>query len=1252
MSTVGRVQIRTTPDTAGFSTSLRRFLLKVEKAARVNVAVVADFTKAEDGLRRFVAEGSRQAIEVGAEIDEAELARSARRASESAQKETARRPVRVPVSADEKVFRRSVDRDLTRALSDFEALVPATVDGEKMRREVAGLAEQIETQSRLEIPAGVEDAAKFRREISELIDQVTARTAHLRVAADTRDAAEQIDDIIDAEHEATVQAEADTLAAEAQLAVASRRRLVSLVVRVNQASLATAATAIARLSGARVLSNTFENIGRSLSNMDKNLPSIALLATAITGLSAAAFSSLGGLLAIAGGIASIAGAALLLPGILAGVIVSAIALGVAFADAGAQLESLAPAMTGLREIISGRFWEQARQPILDMVNSLLPQLESGFGRVSTQLGAFTGDFAAALQSFMGGGVLEFMFAGLATGIENARAGASAMAEAITTLGFVGAEYMPALGTWISDIANQFNNWLQGADADGQLRTWIDTGITALQDLGSVIASTSSILAGLVRAANDAEFGGLAGLAVGLRGIAEVVNSPGFQTGLTTVFAGAKAGIDALGPGVSAAGGTLAQLAGTIATVFTQAGGILSTALQGIATALAQPAFATGLTAFFAGIQTGISALLPMMPAIGDAFGALLSVAGTLVSQLGPLLGAALGGLAPVLTEVLTALGPVIEVLGSALTGAVGQLIPPIASLVSALLPPLAALLVTVAQAVGPLLSALMPLVEAALVPIASVLGVLAPLFAQLGPILGMVAGFIAQLATALTPVLAALAGVLAPVLSLLSPLLGLVAALLEPILGLFVLLLQPVLGLATNLVSLLVPALTFVADVLAAVVTGITEAIKWFTDLVSGGGSSAADLTSVWQTVSDFFSGLWAGIATIFTDAWASLSSTVSAGWSAISSFFTDAWTSISSVVQAGWDYVAGIFSSAFAVVQAVVQTAWSVISTIFTTAWAIIQQIVAAAILVVVSLFSGNFAAIGEIVTVAWTNIQALFGQAAAFIMNILATAWATITTGVSTAWAWIVGFLTVTVLSIWDNIQRTFNNIVFAIEGAWARAQGFVATGVAAIKQFIVDGFNAAVAWVTSTMSQMASGVETGINNMVTWFTNLPTTIQTALADAATWLVQVGKDIIAGLVGGITGAIDGAVSSVKDGIGSIIDGAKDILGIASPSRVFRFEVGKQISAGLALGISDGVPVVQHAFDDLMSRSPSVAGLTSTPRLPSFQSNSPLQSAAAGSSGPLVQVDVVARDYMSEAAIGHVAAADIEARLADLGVG
>lgn len=83
---------------------------------------------------------------------------------------------------------------------------------------------------------------------------------------------------------------------------------------------------------------------------------------------------------------------------------------------------------------------------------------------------------------------------------------------------------------------------------------------------------------------------------------------------------------------------------------------------------------------------------------------------------------------------------------------------------------------------------------------------------------------------------------------------------------------------------------------------------------------------------------------------------------------------------------------------------------------------------------------------------------------------------------------------------------------------------------------------------------------------------------------MVQIGKDIVDGLLNGIKNAWSNLTGAVGNLVNSFLDGVKSQLQIGSPSKVMANEVGKWIPAGIAEGIEDSMDVLDSATDDIKS--------------------------------------------------------------------
>lgn len=80
-----------------------------------------------------------------------------------------------------------------------------------------------------------------------------------------------------------------------------------------------------------------------------------------------------------------------------------------------------------------------------------------------------------------------------------------------------------------------------------------------------------------------------------------------------------------------------------------------------------------------------------------------------------------------------------------------------------------------------------------------------------------------------------------------------------------------------------------------------------------------------------------------------------------------------------------------------------------------------------------------------------------------------------------------------------------------------------------------------------------------------------------------EVGRRIIEGIKNGLASAGGMIVDAARDTARKALNAAKSFLGINSPSRVFKEQVGEMIPAGMAEGIEEGEPEVESSMDKLL---------------------------------------------------------------------
>ncbi|SUY47051.1 phage protein [Clostridium putrefaciens] len=168
--------------------------------------------------------------------------------------------------------------------------------------------------------------------------------------------------------------------------------------------------------------------------------------------------------------------------------------------------------------------------------------------------------------------------------------------------------------------------------------------------------------------------------------------------------------------------------------------------------------------------------------------------------------------------------------------------------------------------------------------------------------------------------------------------------------------------------------------------------------------------------------------------------------------------------------------------------------------------------------------------------------------------------------------------------------------------------------------------ISWGSQMYNNMVNSATNAINAVIQWFSTLPSSISTWLANTITNVIQfgsnlcaaasqagdnmvtniigvvqnlpaqfeaIGTNIVKGVWHGITSMGSWIADRVNGFFTGIIDGAKSALGIHSPSRVFRDQVGAMMAKGVGLGFEDETKDIQN--DMQKNLSDLTAKMTST---------------------------------------------------------
>ncbi len=143
-----------------------------------------------------------------------------------------------------------------------------------------------------------------------------------------------------------------------------------------------------------------------------------------------------------------------------------------------------------------------------------------------------------------------------------------------------------------------------------------------------------------------------------------------------------------------------------------------------------------------------------------------------------------------------------------------------------------------------------------------------------------------------------------------------------------------------------------------------------------------------------------------------------------------------------------------------------------------------------------------------------------------------------------------------------------------------------------------------VTKIFNDILSTIRKVVAQIVEFFT---ITIPNALSKVGDWFKDIGSNIVKGVWAGITGMSQWFSDQVGKFFGGIVDGAKKLLGIQSPSKVFA-GIGENMALGLGVGFQQEFADVQRQIQQAIPSS-----------TPSFQGGSPAGASTQSSTASVV---------------------------------
>ena len=200
--------------------------------------------------------------------------------------------------------------------------------------------------------------------------------------------------------------------------------------------------------------------------------------------------------------------------------------------------------------------------------------------------------------------------------------------------------------------------------------------------------------------------------------------------------------------------------------------------------------------------------------------------------------------------------------------------------------------------------------------------------------------------------------------------------------------------------------------------------------------------------------------------------------------------------------------------------------------------------------------------------KVQAAAAAVQAGVMTVATASWS-VAAGVGAAATWT-----------FNAALAVLTSPILAVVAAIAliAAGGYlVVKNWGAISAGLNAEFNKIKSYVLNTVATMQAAWDRGVANTRGAIINIKNTIVTTLRELPGRMLQVGRDIVNGLINGIKQGASGVATAIGSMASSAVAKAKSVLDIRSPSRVMK-KVGEQTAEGMAVGIKKGKKAVVTA--------------------------------------------------------------------------
>lgn len=242
------------------------------------------------------------------------------------------------------------------------------------------------------------------------------------------------------------------------------------------------------------------------------------------------------------------------------------------------------------------------------------------------------------------------------------------------------------------------------------------------------------------------------------------------------------------------------------------------------------------------------------------------------------------------------------------------------------------------------------------------------------------------------------------------------------------------------------------------------------------------------------------------------------------------------------------------------------------------IADLIGTALAAAISTAIEVFSAIVEVIAFVITGFQQLYEDISGFVAGVVQFFTTDMPNAINALVQWfaqlpgnIAAFLASVIANVTSWVADMAANAVNAGSRFISGIAGFISALPGNMASWLAGVISTVAGWVSQFAGNATSAASQFASNLINGLASIPGRV-----------TSIGSNIIQGMVNGVTGAAGRLIDSVKGAVGNAISAAKNLLGIASPSRVFR-EIGQYTMQGAALGVDDDANLLVQSTDDAM---------------------------------------------------------------------